>query len=487
MRYITIRDILKVTNGYIQGKVSEDYRETLLSEEVKDIVTDSREVHEGSLFVTIVGENVDAHKFIPEVALKTDVMLVEKDEEEITALSDGSQLPENKAYIRVRSTVEALQNIAGFIRSRYNKPIIGVTGSVGKTTTREMITHTLESGLKVFHTQGNMNSQIGVPITVYRILDEDSDVAVLEMGISESGGMDKLVNIVKPDIAVCTMIGVAHIEFLKTREGIMKEKLRIALSMDESGALFINSDDELLSGIKGNNDTSFVSDDGQKLKCKVIRFGTTEDADYRAEDIRFVDGYNSYTFVHGDQRIPVILHQFGKHNVLNSLVSMAIADYMGLDLMNAASSLETFVGLRQKTINSDKGYTIIDDTYNASPDSMKAAINVLADITATGRKIAVLGDMFELGPDSDNYHKEVGEYLLNKYNTDESSIDELICIGKSSEFIADYMKDTNVSVSVWDNNESAAEYIEKIIHPGDVIILKASNGMHFSEIVNKIK
>ena len=482
MRNITIRDILKITNGYLQGNVDESYREDLLSKEIRDIAIDSREVEDGLLFVAFKGEKVDAHKFLPDVALKCDAMLIEESEEDIKALIDGKELPDNKAYIRVDSTLDSLQKIAAYIRMFYDKPVVGVTGSVGKTTTREMITHTLSSSLEVFHTKGNMNSQIGVPLTISHILDEKSDAAVLEMGISENGGMNKLVNMVRPDIAVCTMIGVAHIEFMKTKQGIMEEKLHIAAQMDENGALFVNADDEYLSKVEAG----FSFDDGSKLKCKVFKFGTVDNADFRAENIRLENGYNTYTYVHGDTRIDVNLHQPGIHNVLNSLVSMAIADYLGLDLMKAAASFESFEGLRQRIIESDKGYTVIDDAYNASPDSMKAAINVLSDAECSGRKIAVLGDMFELGTGSDDFHSEVGEYIYKKYKEDMDSLDELICIGKSSVFYSTKLDATDVIVHQFENNEEAADYLKGILSPGDIVLLKASNGMHFTEIVKEL-
>ncbi len=486
MKNVTIRDIVKITNGRLLDKISDEKRNELLSEEVKDVVVDSRSIEDNTLFVAIVGENVDAHKFIPIVAQVIDVMLIEKSEEEILALSDASSLPYDKAYIYVDSTVEALQAIGRYMRSVYEHKVIGVTGSVGKTTTREMITHALKSSLNVFSTSGNMNSQIGVPLTLSHINDNESDIAVLEMGISEPGGMDILTSMVNPDIAVCTMIGVAHIEFMKTREGIMHEKLRIASRMDENGVLFINSDDQLLSGIKESGDISFISDDGSTPKCSIFRYGTGPDADYRAEDIKYVDGFNTYTYVHGDKRVTVNLTQSGMHNILNSLVAMAVCDYIGLNTDKAAASLETFEGLRQKEIETDKGYTVIDDTYNASPDSMKALINVLRDKPASGRRIAVLGDMFELGSNSDEYHREVGRYINKMYQEDASSIDELITVGVTSRFISDEIKDTDISVSNFETNAQASEYIKSILKPGDIIVLKASNGMKFCEIVKEI-
>ena len=476
MKGILIKDIIEFTNGHLIGKIDDSFKDELLNKEVKDIVIDSRQVNPDALFVALKGERVDAHRFIPDTALITDAILTEESEEEILSQSEKESLPENKAYIKVDSTLDAMQDIAASIRKNYNKPIVGVTGSVGKTTTREMITTALSSNISVFHTEGNMNSQIGVPITVSRINDNPSEAAVLEMGISEPGGMDRLTRMVNPDIAVVTMIGQAHIEFLKTREGIRDEKLRITGRMNENGALFLNADDEMLYALKG------------KTGVKTFYYGTGEDADYRAENIRFENGYNNYTFVHGDKRIEVKLSVLGTHNVLNSLVAMAVSDYMGLDLSKAAKSFESFVGLRQKIILSDKKYTIIDDSYNASPDSMKAAINVLRDMNVKGRKIAVLGDMFELGENSRQYHKDVGIYIAEQFNSGALDLDELITIGDESKEITDYVKaNTDIKTSSFDEKPEASEYIKSILKADDVITLKASNGMKFAEIVEALK
>ena len=469
---ITVKDVLDITKGHLLIK---DDRNELLSYKLDNIALDSREVKEGTLFVATKGENVDAHKFIPGVANITKAILTEEDEVGIMAKADISGLPSGVAYIKVDSTVDALQDIGAYFRSNYDKTVIGVTGSVGKTTTREMITAAINACIPVFHTEGNRNSQLGVPLTLADMLDKPSEAAVIEMGISEPGGMDKLTRMVMPDIAVCTMIGVAHIEFMKTQEGIRSEKLRIAGRMNENGLLFLNADDKLLWDMKG------------KTEVKTLFFGTNPEADYRAENIRFENGYNTYDYVHGSDRITVLLSSLGRHNVLNSLVAMAICDVMGLDLMKAAGAFENFQGLRQKVLSSDKGYTIIDDTYNASPDSMKAAINVLRDIEVTGKKIAVLGSMFELGPSSDDYHREVGEYIVN-INDSSNSVDELVTVGEGGKLIAEGANNAeNLHISEFDNKEDATEYIKSILKPGDVIIIKASNGMHLSEIVDNIQ
>ena len=476
MKDINVRKLLEITGGRLIGKVDPDYREELLQTEIHDIAYDSRDVKEGVLFVAFKGENTDGHKYIPQVAGLTKAILTEEDEEEILAKADISELPENIAYIRVPSTLDALQSIGAYVRTGYKNHVIGVTGSVGKTTTREMITAALATSLKTFSTKGNMNSQIGTPITVSRILDEPSDIGILEMGISEPGGMDRLSKVAMPDIAVVTVIGVAHIEFLKTREGIREEKLRIAGRMDENGVIFLNADDPYLWEMKG------------KLKQKTFFYGTNPEADFVAEDITFNDDSNSYTYRHGDKKLLVNMNVLGRHNVLNSLVAMAICDYLGLDLAKAASCFESFEGLRQKVIRSDKGYTIIDDTYNASPDSMKAALNVMKDINVSGSRIAVLGDMFELGPDSGSFHSEVGEFV-GALRLDDSSmvIDRLITIGNESKLISDAAAaKSDIPVVHFTDKKEALEYIQKLLRPGDAILFKASNGMKFGELVKQI-
>lgn len=476
MKNITIRDILEFTRGHMEGDIDPDFRSQLLETPVTDIATDSRQVKEGSLFIAIPGENVDGHKFVPQVAAITKSILVEEDLDMIRAKSDVDALPGNVAYIKVDNTVAALQRIGTAIRSKYDKPVIGVTGSVGKTTTREMITAAVASNVETFSTSGNMNSQIGVPVTVSGICDKPTEAAVIEMGISEPGGMDKLASIVKPDIAVVTIIGDAHIEFLGSREGIRTEKLNICSKMKDNGVVFLNADDPLLFAMKG------------KMKVKTFFYGTNPEADYRAENIYFENGYNTYTYVHGNDRIMVNLSVLGKHNVLNSLAAMAVCDYMGLDLMKAAKAFESFVGLRQKVISCDGGYTIIDDSYNASPDSMKAAVNVLRDMNVAGSRIAVLGDMFELGPNTNAFHKEVGQYINNlKFEDGSFVIDELITIGNYSKNIYDGVTEAAINKKHFEDKKQAAEYIRGLLKPGDVITLKASNGMKFSELVELLK
>jgi UDP-N-acetylmuramoyl-tripeptide--D-alanyl-D-alanine ligase len=242
--------------------------------------------------------------------------------------------------------------------------------------------------------------------------------------------------------------------------------------MDENGVIFLNADDPLLFEMK------------DKMDVKTFTYGTNPEADYRAEDIVYENGYNTYTYVHNNDRILVNLSMLGKHNILNSLAAMAVADHMGLDLMKAAKSFEDFHGMRQKTIKSEKGYTIIDDSYNASPDSMKASINVLCDMPCEGKRIAVLGDMLELGENSKEYHREIGRYIVGK------PVDEVYVIGELSQCIMEEIKNSGsdkVKVYSFSDNEEAVMGLGMILQPSDLVLFKASNGMHFTELVEILR
>ncbi len=450
---IRVRDIIKATGGRLLCGNAQV--------EIKDICINSKEIKEGDLFVPIIGEKVDAHRFI-ESALEIGAAT-------LTSEHSGVVIAD-KPYIQVSDTVKALQDIAIYIRNKFDIPMVGVTGSVGKTTTREMIYTALSGCADVYQTEGNFNSQIGVPITLSRIT-ETAEVAVLEMGMSEEGQMDILSNLVRPDICVVTVIGVAHIEYLKTQENIRREKLAITNSMNRNGALFLNGDDKMLAELRG------------KTSVNTFYYGTEEWCDYRAENIHMENYQYVYDYVHEDKRVTVRLNALGKHNVGNSLVGMAIADYMGYDLQKAAKGFEGFQGLRQKLINIPGKYTIIDDTYNASPDSMKASISVLSELETTGRKIAVLGDMFELGDKSEEYHYEVGKFLADK------DIDELVAVGELSKHIVRGVKDSesNIDCYTFNDNGEVSLYLLSIMQSDDIVLIKGSNGMHLNEIVNNMR
>mgnify|MGYP002626812661 FL=1 len=457
MENITVKDIVEMTGGVL-----------LCGDEntvVTDVCINSKEIKEGDLFIPIIGENVDAHRFI-ESALEIGAAT-------LTSEHDGVIVAE-KPYIRVDNTQVALQRIGEGVRTRLiDVPIVAVTGSVGKTTTRTMIAHALTAGKRTFQTEKNFNSQIGVPITLSR-MNSGYEIAVLELGISEDGQMDTLSAMVRPDMAVVTTIGVAHIEFMKTRENIRKQKLSIIHSMKKGGTLFLNGDDDMLQDAVKT----------EKITCKTIFYGTEPWCDYYAKNIVYHNDHTTFTCVHGVQQIEVCLKAFGKHNVANCVAALAVANENGVALEKAALYMESYEGPRQKIIRADGKFTMIDDTYNASPDSMRASINVLCDMPCNGKRVAVLGDMLELGEKSEEYHRDIGRYLLGK------PVDEVYVIGELASYIKDEMKQSqseNVRVFSFSDNEEAAMSLVAILQPEDVLLVKASNGMHLNELVSILK
>lgn len=457
MENMTVKDIVEMTGGVL-----------LCGDEnavVTDVCINSKEIKEGDLFVPIIGENVDAHRFI-ESALEIGAAT-------LTSEHDGVVLSD-KPYIRVDNTQVALQRIGEGIRTRLiGIPIVGVTGSVGKTTTRTMIAHALAAGKRTFQTEKNFNSQIGVPITLSRMSAED-EIAVLELGISEDGQMDILSAMVRPDMAVVTTIGVAHIEFMKTRENIRKQKLSIVHYMKKGGTLFLNGDDDMLQDAVKT----------EKLTCKTIFYGTEKWCDYYAKDIAYHDDHTTFTCVHGVQQIEVYLKAFGKHNVANCVAALAVANENGVPMRDAAQAFLTYEGPRQKILRMEGRFTMIDDTYNASPDSMRASIDVLCDMPCAGKRVAMLGDMLELGENSEEYHRAIGRYLLGK------PVDEVYVIGELGMYIMDEMKQSSsekVRVHSFSDREEAAMSLMAILQPEDLLLVKASNGMKLSELVNILK
>ena len=421
---------------------------------VNAFFTDSREARENMMFLPIVGERVDAHKFIPTLKEKG-------------CIATFSQIPLNEKelginYILIENSVLALQKLAKNFRNTLNIPLIGITGSVGKTTTKEMIALALESSLNIHKTLGNANSQIGLPRTVLAI-EKENQAAVLEMGMSMPGEMGRLADTARPNIAVITNIGVSHIEFHGTKENIMKEKLHIADFVTENGAILVNGDDELLNKLQGEN---------------IFTFGVNENCNYRAIDIKEENDDTSFICVYENKNIPVIIPTLGIHNVRNALVSIAVAHKLGIDTEKAAKALSLYKApdMRQQ-IKNFGDITVIDDSYNASPDSVKASLDILKSFK--GRKIAILADMLELGDYSPIGHKEVGAYAKEK------GIDLLYCFGNEAKFIYEGFADSENS-RYFENIDEINSIIGNLIKEGDTILIKGSRGMHTDLIVKKL-
>lgn len=427
---------------------------------VTSVSTDSRKIEKGALFVPIIGEKTDAHKFIPSVF-------------EAGAAAVFSQEPIascGKAVISVKNTLDALQDTAAAYRSGFHIPFVGVTGSVGKTTTREMVALALSSELNVMKTKGNFNSQIGLPLTIFDLC-ENHEAAVMEMGMSNFGEMERLAKIAKPDFAVVTNIGLSHIGQLKTKENIMKEKLHITDCFGEKSVAFLNGDDEMLSALKG------------KLPFDTVYYGTGANSDFRAVNIETHPEYTIFEFTAPDGKHgQVHLSVPGKHYVLDALAALAVCSRLGVSLTRAADALSSYrpLAMRQQ-IHSLNGITVIDDSYNSSPDALKESINVLAGFKG-GKRIAVLADMLELGDFSQEAHFNAGVHAAK------SGIDSVLAIGSHAKDISDGARSIchDIDCHVFTSNTEALELLKKSLNTGDTVLVKGSRGMHTDEIVKGI-
>ena len=450
MENITVKQIVEATGGVLLSGEP--------AAELKHISIDSRNMKGADLFVPLVGEKNDAHRFIGQAFSNGAAASLTSEHEAYPADFKG-------ALIRVTDTKRALQDIGIFLRKGITIPLIGITGSVGKTTTREMVAAALSAGYRVFKTPANYNSQVGVPITISEIGKGD-EIGVLELGMSEPGEMAVIAGIAAVDMALITNVGVTHIENLGSRENILREKLNIQSGMKKGGLLLLNGDNDLLKDVKAGEG------------YETAYYGTGESSSYRAVDITFEEGKPSFTMVHGEQKTPVKLGVIGEHNILNALAALAVADYYHVPLSKAAEKLSEFEGFKgRQQIYENQGITIIDDSYNASPDSMKAGIRVLASLHNRRRRVAVLADMKELGENELVFHHEIGVFLK------EQPVDVVVTFGELSKEIVRGMKDTKITTICFDEGSRAemTEYLEKQLKTGDAVLFKGSNSMKLSE------
>ncbi|HEX3022574.1 MAG TPA: UDP-N-acetylmuramoyl-tripeptide--D-alanyl-D-alanine ligase [Lachnospiraceae bacterium] len=493
MEPISIQDIVRATNGVLlSGK-----EDTM----IKNVSTNSKEIGEGTLFVPIIGERVDAHDFI-DGALSEGVSAVLTSRH---TMENNPFTAYSQAVITVEDTKEALQNLASFYRKQFTIPVIGITGSVGKTTTKEMVAAALETRLNVLKTAGNMNSQIGLPLTIFRI-EKQHQAAVIEMGISEEGEMRKLAKAAIPTHAIITNIGVSHIGQLGSRENIRKEKMNIVNEFSKDSCLFLNGNDDLLSQIptlKENicqNDKELTQNYDKVdlsqvtfthlMDSNIVTFGTNPSNQYAAKDIHVEDGHTFFTLQSPDGEENMELQVLGEHNVYNALVAVAIANQLGIPASEAKIGLKNYLPIAMRgQILETNGIKVIDDTYNASPDSMKGGINVLLEIAPARRRIAVLADVLELGELSYQCHYEVGEYIAT------TKVDEVVTIGTRARAIAEAIENAKESITVnrhtitttsFSSNGEAIEYLNIILKPEDVVLVKGSRGMHTDEIVKEL-
>ena len=441
-RDIYLNDIIDLVNGNLL--IGEN---TILS----NFKINSKDIENGDIFIGIKGEKIDGSKFYLDALKKGAKGCI---------INKGfcTELIDNKFILEVDDTINALQKIASLKRDKLDIPVIGITGSVGKTSTKDMISSVLETKYKVCKTKGNLNNHIGVPLTILSIKDEE--VLVVEMGMNHLGEISVLSKILKPTIGVITNVGTAHIGNLGSRENILKAKLEIMDGL--TGKLIINNDNDMLNNYYKNN------------KNNVITIGINNDSHYMAKDINYKE-YTSFKYNNEE----IVLKVGGEAFIYNSLIAIAVGDNLGIDIGDIKKGIENFKLTNNRLeIICAKGYKIINDCYNANFDSVKEGLNNLNKYN--GRKIAVLGDMLELGSYSIELHKKVGEEVLN------NNIDILVTVGPLSINTYNVVKNKIVSYH-FDNNIDAINCLKDIIKENDVILVKASNGMNFIDIVNSLK
>lgn len=449
--------------------------------QIDNFATNSGKAEPGLMFAPIVGERVDGHKYIESAFDCGASASLTQNEEAVAGLIDKwrSLGIQPKPIVLAEDSVRAMQLTAKEYESRLSLNKVGVTGSVGKTTTKEMIACALSGGLKVFKTAGNANSQIGVPVTIMNIAPDD-EAAVIEMGMSEKGEMRRLATLLSLNAAVMTNIGVSHIEQLGSQENILREKWHITDAITEGGCIFLNGDDVLLKEradlCRNNYAGVFGKEDNRKLR--ICTFGHSADCDYRAENEYSDENGVGFDMLHGDVRIPVRLNVLGAHNVNNALVALAVAEFFGVDLRAAVKALEGYTGVAMRQhITKKDGATYIDDSYNASPDSMKAGLSVLCQMPADYR-IAVLADMLELGENTKEYHRQVGEYA------GQSKVDELLLYGELAGYIGYGAEQYIGKIKHFDTLGDITEYLKAEIKPGTAVLFKGSRGMKLNEVVD---
>lgn len=454
MKHMTLHNIAKAVGGEL---FHADGKEEA---EIKGVVLDSRKVEPDFLFVATVGERVDGHTFIDSVFEKGALCVI----------CEKEPINPKGAYILVNDSFQALKDVARFYREGLDIKVVGITGSVGKTSTKEFIASVLATHYKVVKTEGNFNNEVGLPLTVLRI-KEDTEVAVLEMGISDFGEMHRLSEIAKPDICVITNIGQCHLEKLGTRDGILKAKSEIFDFMKEDGSACLNGDDDKLITIQDVNGR------------KPVFFGRKSEQDIYATDCENKGLSGSEAVIHREGRnIPVSIPLPGDHMIYNALAATAVATVLGLsdeEIRSGIAAVEP-VGGRSHIIQEDN-LTIIDDCYNANPVSMKAAIDLLS--MANTRTVAILGDMFELGSNERVLHEEVGTYAAYR------NVDTIICVGNLSKDMyegARALEGTKSRAYYYVDKETLLEHLGDLIKAGDSVLVKASHGMHFEDLIDKI-
>ena len=457
---IRVKDIIKVCNGKLltgdENAICENFSK------------DTRTIESNDIYVGIKGENFDGNTLYEQAFEKGAkaclLQGIEISDEELKKYND-------KVIIIVDDTIKALQKIASYKRDLYNIPVIAITGSVGKTSTKDIIASVVGEQYKVLKTQGNMNNHIGLPLTILGL--KNHEALVVEMGMSNLGEISVLSKIAKPNIAVITNVGTAHIGNLGSRENILKAKLEILDGLKEDGTLIINNDNDLLHNWNEKNTNSI----------KVITYGIENKSKYNACDIKYFENSSEF-IIEIDSKLgeKIVVPIGGNHFVYNALSAAAVGEELKIPFNKIKEGIEKFelTKSRMELIKLKNGATLINDCYNANYDSMKAAIEYLSKVTAK-RKIAILGDMLELGEYSEELHRKVGEEVSK------NNIDILVTVGEMGKVISNSVANKETKIYCCESTNEVVKMMQELIESGDIILVKASNGMKFNTIIEGMK
>jgi UDP-N-acetylmuramoyl-tripeptide--D-alanyl-D-alanine ligase len=438
------------------GSISADDTSALVSR----ISTDSRTLRDGDLFVPLRGDNFDGHEFIEQAAERGAAGAMVEEEWK-------GKTPRGFALIRVVDTLVGYQMLAANYRASLPLKVIAITGSNGKTSTKDFVAATLAKKFRVTKTEGNFNNHVGLPQTMLAA-NRDDEIAVWEIGMNHPGEIAALAKLVAPDVAIITNIGIAHIEFMGSQEAIAEEKGALAEAVAATGTLILNADDAFSEGI------------AKRTRAKVLMAGI-ENGAVRATDISQHSTGSEFTILEGAHRCRAQLPVPGIHMVQNAMLAVAAGRVFGLSIEECAVGLaSTPLTKARLQIREIDGIQFIDDSYNANPDSMKAALRTLVELDADGRRIAVLGEMGELGVESERGHREVGEAAAAL------RIDELIAVGAAGAGIASAAQNAGLENSVAvDSADEAAERLWKNAAPGDLILVKGSRSARMERVLEE--
>lgn len=450
MLELNLQEIVKATKGAL---LKEAY-----VKEIKAVSTDTRKIEEGTMFIALKGENFNGNNYVLEAFNKgAKIAIVDE------VKCDLNELKEDVALIKVQNTRRALMDLAKFYREKLGLKVVGITGSAGKTSTKDLVAAVLSDKYKVFKTKGNFNNEIGLPLMILE-LDSTYDVAILEMGMRGLGQIKELAEIASPDLGIITNIGISHIEILKTRENILKAKMEIATFFDKNNTLVVCGNDDFLGALPN-------------AEYKIVKTGVGENFKIGAKNIALEELSSKFTVYDGEKEEEFSLDMPGEHNISNLMLGIAIAKELGVSFEEMKRGLKNIeaTSMRLELIKKH-GFSILNDCYNSSPVAVKSAIDVMKNIEGK-RRIAVLGTMRELGHKSEEAHEEIGKY------SKENGIEKVLCFGDFSKNIKEGYGE---GCTVYENKEELIKDLLNIICDGDIILVKASRSLKFEEITKAL-